>query len=73
MAIYRVRTAKGGGFTIQAELNVGGVKLKSDVFTAKDKDHLRQQAQNLALMVKSQRLALSGRRIAQVNPGEEKI
>jgi hypothetical protein len=73
MAIYHVRTAKGGGFTIQAEMLIGGVRLKSDVFPAKDKEHLRQQAQNLAVMVKNQRFALAGRRIAQVNSGEEKI
>lgn len=71
MAIYHVRLEKGGGYSIEAEMRAGRERLLSGRFMAKDKDALRQQAQNLGLIVNDRRVALSLGRLAQVNRGGE--
>lgn len=71
MAIYYVRKERNGFLSIEAELTIGGIKQRSGRFMAKDKAELRKQAQNVALMVKAQRIALKRGGLAQVNSGEE--
>jgi hypothetical protein len=72
MAIYHVKIERGGGYSVEAEINMGGRPYRSGKFMAKDKAELRTQTQNLGVMVKNQRLALKGLTLAQVNRGEEK-
>lgn len=72
MAIYHVRKERNGFLSVEAELTIGGFKQRSGRFMAKDLEELRTQTQNVACLVKAQRLALKRGGLAQVNRGEEK-
>ena len=71
MAIYHLKVLKGGGYHVWAEMRKGrSVEVTAKWFAA-DKEALRRQTQNLALLVKDARAGKAQFRGAQVNRGEE--
>lgn len=72
MAIYHVTRRKVGGWSVQLEMHVGGIKRKSPVLYVDSLEGLRLATIDLGKAAKDAREAAKKFSLAQVNRGEEK-
>jgi len=73
MAIYKVETRSDGTFQVALFQSIGGEAYPAILHRCKDREELRTAVVELGKRAKSRRDFHKQARLAQVNPGEEKI